>query len=345
MSAPVQFDRYDAVLARRGSKWVCATVISRAIGPVANPYTVQYESDRKRTDLAAGDVKRNPKRQQLSELGRANPPLAALLAHKDVRIHNDAVLADPTLSRQGVLVGQVVYSPLDADSKPLPEEEHRFGIVVQACAPVDGGTFVAQYAVVWNYSPDEIAVYDTKKDLVQLLQLRTRFHNLPVDTPVTISADADQLIGAFKTQVFGENRDSDEETPKCAPLPRRAHTWQLTRCERGTRDTLAPDSGHSRSCARSAAAIYLSPAHVCSERGARDTLAPDSGHSRSCACRGVCCDCMVQHSTLATYPTDTPVTCRPPHAETMAPMPLPPMPPAPPPPAARNSSSRSGPSR
>ena len=56
MSAPVQFERDDSVLARRGSKWVCATVISRAIGPVANPYTVQYDSDGKRADLAAGGV-------------------------------------------------------------------------------------------------------------------------------------------------------------------------------------------------------------------------------------------------------------------------------------------------
>lgn len=218
MSAPVQFERYDSVLARRAGKWVCTTVISRAIGPLAKPYTVQYDSDRDRTELAAGDVKRNPKRQPLSELGRANPPLAALLAHDAVRKHNDVVLADPTLSRQGVLVGQVVYSPLDLDNRPLLKEEHRFGVVVQVCAPVEGGTFVAQYAVVWNYSPDEIVEYDTKKDRAQLLQLRTRFHNLPADTAVTISASADQLISAFKTQVFGENRDSsDEETTKCVP--------------------------------------------------------------------------------------------------------------------------------
>ena len=44
---------------------------------MAKPYTVQYDSGGKRAELAAGDVKRNPKRQPLSELGRTFPQLAA----------------------------------------------------------------------------------------------------------------------------------------------------------------------------------------------------------------------------------------------------------------------------
>ena len=134
MSAPVQsiqFERYDSVLARKARKWVCATVISHAIGPIAKPYVVQYDSDGKRAELAAGDVKRNPKRQPLSELGRTFPQLAALLAHDAVRIHNDAVLADPVLSRQGVLVGQPVHWRLNTHGQPLLKPEHRCGVVVQ----------------------------------------------------------------------------------------------------------------------------------------------------------------------------------------------------------------------
>ena len=213
MSAPVQFERYDSVLARRARKWVCATVISRATGPVAKPYTVQYDCDGKRADLAAGDVKRNPNRQLLSELGRQFPQLAALLAHPAVRTHNDAVLADKVLSRQGVLVGQPVHWRRDANDLPLLKPEHRCGVVVQACAPVEGSGYVPQYAVCWNWAPDKHIEYSDKSDQQLVLKMRRQFHGLQANEPASFAMTGEQLIAAFKTQVYGYVRAPPHTIP------------------------------------------------------------------------------------------------------------------------------------
>ena len=129
--------------------------------------------------------------------------LAALLAHEAVRKHNDAVLADPVLSRQGVLVGQPVHWRLNANGQPLLKPEHRCGVVVQACAPVEGGGYVPQYAVCWNWAPDKFFEYSDEADQRHVLKMRRQFHGLQANEPASFTMTGEQLIAAFKTQVYG----------------------------------------------------------------------------------------------------------------------------------------------